>query len=160
MALNWWRKNVSLHLRNADPQDTIDLMAIDVKSYDKAWLMDDWRAIAHNPRQNVICVTDNLKPVAFMAYELDGAQLKILRLAVLPSRRRQGLGRSMLVWVERLLKDRRMQRATCIVPITNIVACKFLRACGYKVPAKGGIVPKAFDDCGEAVEGLYFIKEI
>lgn len=157
--LQWWRNNVSLHLRNADPHDTVALMVIDAKSYDKSWLMEDWRALAQNSLQNVICITYNSKPVAFAAYEIDGNQLKILRLAVIPTKRRQGLGRSMLVWFDRLMRDRRMKRATCIVPITNTVACNFLKTCGYKVPSKGGIVVEAFDDCGVPVEGLYFIKD-
>lgn len=150
---------MGLHLRNADPHDTVYLMQIDVKGYDKAWELEDWRKIANDRNQNVICITNNSLPIAFCAYEIDGNQLKLLRLSVLPRNRRQGLGRSMLQWIDRLMHDKRMKRSTCVVPITNTAACNFLKNSGYKVPAKGGIMPEAFDDCGVPVEGLYFIKD-
>lgn len=158
--LQWWKtKLMGLHLRNAEPHDTVYLMQIDVKGYDNAWDNDDWRKLASNREQNAITVTNNQLPISFLAYEVDGAQLKILRLAVTPKSRRQGVGRAMMGWINRLMRDKRMKRATCIVPITNTVACNFLKACGFKVPAKGGIMAGAFDDCGVPIEGLFFIKD-
>jgi len=157
--LQWWKTNVSLHLRNAEPQDTVHLMQIDVKGYDNAWDLEDWRKLANDPAQNAICITRHSLPIAFTAYEIDGSQLKVLRLSVTPKYRRQGLGKSMVGWIDRLMRDKRMKRATCIVPINNLIACNFLKATGWKVPPKGGIMQAAFDDCGTPIEGLFFIKE-
>lgn len=159
-VLKWWSKFVSLHLRNAEPADTVYLMQIDVKCYDNYWESEEWRAVALNRSKNVICVTRHGAPIAFCVYELEPSQLKVLRLGVLPKYRRQGIGASILKWLDRLMTDRRIRRATCIVPITNTGAANFLKHGGWKVPSKGGIVKDAFEDCGYPVEGLYFIREI
>lgn len=155
----WWSKFVSLHLRNAEPADTVYLMQIDIKCYDNAWQSEDWRQVAMNRQQNAITITRHNLPVAYAVYEIEPNQLKLLRIGVSPKYRRQGLGASMLKWIDRLMSDRGIRRATCIVPINQTGAANFLKTGGWRVPAKGGIVKDAFEDCGEFIEGLYFIRD-
>jgi ribosomal protein S18 acetylase RimI-like enzyme len=157
--LQWWNKYVSLHLRNAEPADTIYVMQIDIKCYDNAWESEDWRKVAMNRQQNVIVITRHSLPIAYAVYELEAAQLKLLRIGVLPKYRRQGIGSSILKWLDRLMGDRGIKRGTCIVPINHTGAANFLKSGGWKVPPKGGIVKDAFEDCGEPIEGLYFIRD-
>jgi ribosomal protein S18 acetylase RimI-like enzyme len=157
--LQWWSKFVSLHLRNAEPADTVYLMQMDIKCYDNAWESEDWRKIAMNRQQNAITITRNNVPVAYAVYEVEPNQLKLLRIGVSPKYRRSKLGTSMLTWIDRLMRDRGIKRATCIVPINQLGAALFLKSGGWRVPPKGGIVKDAFDDCGEPIEGLYFIRD-
>lgn len=151
---------MSLHLRNAEPADTIYIMQIDLKSYDIAWDSEEWREVALSRTKNTICITRNGMPIAFAVYDIENGQLRLLRLGVMPKYRRQKLGTSILKWIDRLMLDKRIRRASCIVPINGVSAANFLKSGGWAVPAKGGIVKDAFEDCGEPIEGLYFLKQV
>ncbi len=150
-----------LHLRNIEMADAVQLMRLDLKGYDTPWDADRWRTLANNPDENAICVTDERKqPISFAAYNLETNQIKILRLTVAPSWRRKRVGYKMVKWLVDMGTDRRYRRVSCLAPADNLEACLFLKACGFKVPAKGGIMPGAFENCGYKVDGYYFMLDL
>lgn len=71
--------------------------------------------------------------LGFMIYELHERRLHLLRLAVAPTVRRKGIGRTLL---ERLAAKAtppcRRRRITLDVPETNLAACLWLRTCGWR----------------------------
>lgn len=77
----------------------------------------------------------NEKIVGFMVYELWKEKLVLLRLAVHPEHRRQGVGRAMLDRLVAKLSLQRRHEAWFEVPEENLAAQLWLRACGWRCQA-------------------------
>lgn len=149
-----------LHIRNIDRGDIIQLMRLDLKGYDTPWDAERWRHLAASQDENAICATLNNDPVAYVAYNLEGTQIKILRLTVHPAQRRYKIGTRLVNWLVQLGNDRRYRRISCLASSEDLGACGFLKACGFRVPVKGGIIEGAFENCGYKVDGYYFMHDL
>jgi ribosomal protein S18 acetylase RimI-like enzyme len=155
----WWTVNMSVHLRYAEITDLTYLMDIDLKSYPIAWESEIWRSSIHSYHsESCVCITSFGTPIAFAVFQRDGNQLKVLRIAVGVPHRRKQFGSMLMDWLDKYAADRKISRISCLVCEANLTGCKFLSKNGYRVPAKGGIMPNAFTDYGESLNGYYFLK--
>lgn len=69
--------------------------------------------------------------LGFMVYRLEKSRLVLLRLAVHPAYRRQGVGRAMLAKLAGKLSSHRRTRIALDVAEGNLAAQLWLKACGF-----------------------------
>jgi len=150
-------------LRPASGNDINFLIDIDLKSYDYPWSVDKWRLLALNPACTVTLATVNMEPVGFVAWGkiIADKEVEILRLAVKPTYRNNGIGSLLLGSVEINANENGIQKITLIVPeIYCFPNCKgdvsrWLLARGYQ--ATKPIFKDYFNMYGSKVDGFKFV---
>lgn len=126
--------------------DLYDVVAIDNASFDFPWSEEDF--LRRLRRRNVIGMVAEVgdEVVGHFVYAMDGQILQLLRLAVHPSWRRDGVGRQMMGRLQAKLTAHRRPILSAFVRETNLGAQLFFRACGLRADA---ILPAHFSDTGE-----------
>jgi ribosomal protein S18 acetylase RimI-like enzyme len=124
-------------IRPAYPNDRPYLMDIDSKSYDLPWESDYWNLLGATRSKYVIVATDTKNiPYGFAVYELQGNKLEIVKVAVNPNHRLQGVAADLLNWVMEYAHDRYMTEVYTVVSENNLDAQLFLRAVGLRADVK------------------------
>lgn len=99
---------------------------IEIKSYDACWGEDDVKHYAEKIK--VIC--ESRKIIGFYVCEIQGNVTRLIRLAIHPDYRRQGIGRTL---IESIIYDSaNSARVTTVINEYNMIACQFLRALDFK----------------------------
>ncbi|WP_158630071.1 GNAT family N-acetyltransferase [Cohnella sp. AR92] len=89
-------------------------------------------ALESGKESAAILYEDNL-PSAMIRYKLDGDAIYFFRLSVVPARRKRGLARMLVEWIEQKGRSKGMSRSTCMVRQTvhrNLVMYENM---GYEV---------------------------
>ena len=115
-------------------EDLDALLAIEKASFPKVtfsreyilWLLSNPNALAY------IYIHEG-EPVGSMMVMKMGGKARILSIAVLPSHRRMGIGKSMMLMLEDELIRRGIKKITLEVRISNDVAINLYRGLGYAI---------------------------
>lgn len=113
-------------------RDMASLLWIDSGSFEEPWTERDFtRRLAQ--RSIILMVAEvGEEVVGFVVYELHEDRLHLLRLAVSPERRRQGVGMQMIAKLVGKLHGHRRDRLTLDVPEECLSAQLWLRALGVR----------------------------
>ena len=128
--------NLHVYFRHLKRTDLLEVLAIDQASFADAWTRADY--LDRVPDRSFVMVIAALMagdPVGFVLYRLHPRGIDILRMAVHPDYRREGVGSRLLARVaERLESWGRGQRAQVRIYVRerNLDAQLFLRARGLK----------------------------
>lgn len=111
--------------------DLPDILEIEQLSFLDPWTETDFLTALRRKEVLAVCVRLNYKLAGFMVYRIERDAFYILRIAVTPSARRQGVGRTLISRAKaRLFGDRTKLRV--LVPETNMPALRFFLACELK----------------------------
>jgi len=106
-----------------------EMMEIDSLCFSDAWSEQDYREMQEQPTfSNWLLKTPNTSQVGMMTFQSVPPELQILRLAVQPDWRKQGLAQFMLEQLEILAKSANLESLWLEVNFTN----KAARALYYK----------------------------
>ena len=111
--------------------DMYDVLQIENASFDEPWTDSEFTKCLK--KRNVIGVVleTDFKTLGFMLYEFHKTSLRVVKFAVHPNERRQGIGSQL---VERLVDKLKQQRRTEIeiaIPEASLAAQLFFSACGF-----------------------------
>lgn len=129
------------HIRWMIRRDMPEVLAIEAEAYSPHWTEDEF--IRCLRQRNCIGMVADVglgsesEVVAFMLYELHKSRLKLLKLAVHPFRRREGIGSTMLDKIKTKLSVQRRTDAAIDVADDNLVAHLFLRSNGFRAKLCG-----------------------
>jgi ribosomal-protein-alanine N-acetyltransferase len=128
-------------------QDLPAILEIERASFPDPW--DEGRLVEVLRRQNVAALAaDSVgRVVGYLVYELAPGGIEVLRLAVDPDCRRQGVGRQLLAKLVPKLHPHRRRQIGLHVRETNLAGQHFLAAGGFRAT---GVVRGYFEaDTGE-----------
>jgi ribosomal-protein-alanine N-acetyltransferase len=128
------RKELAVEPRYMIPRDVAEVLAIDAVSFDRPWSSEDLLK-ALRPRNvlgNVLDIDSEIR--GYLLWEMRKSTLQILRLAVHPNSRHQGVGR---LFVEKLIgklsgPSSTRSRVIVDVPEESLDAQVFFRALGFR----------------------------
>jgi ribosomal-protein-alanine N-acetyltransferase len=126
-------------LEAAGEEDLPALVALERRSFSHPWSAGSFRTEMRDPERGRIVVLRELaaegqcRLLAFCAYQLVLDELHILDLAVLPERRRQGLGGRLLRRVLELGARRGARKALLEVRRSNWGAVELYRTVGFQL---------------------------
>ena len=151
-------------VRLAQLKDIHSLVDIDLKSYVYPWSIDKWREFAADPTCVILLASLKVEPVGMCVWQKKLATKKgeILRLAVKPSHRCQGIGTLLLRNVETEAKENNLQEIVIIVPEINCFpshpddVSEWLLKQGYR--AVTPILKNHFRMYGSHCDGFKFIN--
>ncbi len=129
------KQELRVHIRWILRRDWIEVMDIEFDSFEFPWLEEDF--IHCLRRRNVIglIAEHDERVVAFTVYALNKTQLHILKLAVAPEFRRQGIGSQITRKLIGKLSVRRRNRIVLEVRETATAAQLFWKHCGFRAVA-------------------------
>ena len=154
----------NLSIRASYAKDLIDIMDIDLKSFNNPFNTVTWRKYCQNGTVSILLATFNKLPIGFILWQEVDGYAGIVRLAVKPNYRKQGAGNFLLRAVEVAARAHGLREVVVIVPETNCSSdavnniSSWLLRRGYF--AKLPIVKDFCQVCGTLVDGFCFIKEI
>jgi ribosomal-protein-alanine N-acetyltransferase len=113
-------------------RDLPEVLAIETASFEQCWSERDFlRAISERRTIGMVVEVDGLI-VGYVIYQLGDVGIRIANLAVLPTMRREGIGRQLIEkLISKLSVDRR-RRIVANICESNLAAQLFLRDCGFK----------------------------
>jgi ribosomal-protein-alanine N-acetyltransferase len=128
-------------LEAAGEEDLAALVELERRSFSQPWSVGSFRAELRDPARGRIVVLrePHADPdgrrglLAFCSFQVVVDELHILDFAVLPERRREGLGRSLLRCVLELGARRGARVALLEVRSGNLAALRLYRAAGFEV---------------------------
>lgn len=147
-----------VHIRWQVRRDVPDILAIEAASFAAAW-DEDTLLRACRQRHTIAMVADlGDLVVAYMVYELHRGRYHLIRLAVDPGFRRQGVGRRMVAKMVGKLGPQR-PRLAIHVREGNLTGQQFLRSVGLRAER---VLREHFADTGEDAYamGLDIGKEV
>ncbi len=108
-----------IEFRPSYKEDAHYLIDIDLKCFDYAWLLEDWRAIANN---SFACVaTWNSTPVGMIIFSRTMYNdLEVMKLGVKPAYRNHGLGSQLLFNCLLYGRDILASRIVMVIPESRI----------------------------------------
>ena len=117
-------------------RDLEDVLRIDWASFEDSCQADELIRCLRPPNCIGMVAEDGTgRIVGFMLYELFRSQIHLLKIAVSPLERRQGVGREMLKALSDKLVPRQRNRVQLKIRETNIAAQLFFRRQGYRCVA-------------------------
>lgn len=118
-------------LRWYEQDRDLDFLAmIDAKSSENYWTPDDFKNVLRQKAVTCLIAEEDSRTVGFLIYEIFMRRFSILRMAILPSYRRRGIGRSLVKRLtERLTEARPLVSAE--VRESNLPAQLFLSSSGF-----------------------------
>jgi ribosomal-protein-alanine N-acetyltransferase len=130
-----------VYLEAAGEGDLAALVALERRSFSQPWSVGSFRAELRDPARGRIVVLreppaapdGGPRLLAFCSFQVVVDELHILDLAVLPERRRQGLGRRLLSRVLELGARRGARVALLEVRSSNEAALELYRSAGFAV---------------------------
>lgn len=136
------RANVRWMIR----RDLARVVAIEAASSGAPWGEADF--VAALKQRNCIAMVAEVgeEVVGFMVYELHPGEIRLVKAAVDPDRRRLGIGRRLMDRLAGKLGNGRRRCLSASVRETDLAAQLFLRACGWQAV---DILRGACDDTGE-----------
>lgn len=123
---------MDLHLRWMIRRDLPSVMNIDGNSFAKPWSEDNFLDCLRQRNCIGMVAEDGDNIVGYMLYELHRRHLSLMRLAVSPWNRHQGVGSKMVGRLVDKLPSHRRNAVKMLVDERNMGACLFLKACGFK----------------------------
>ncbi len=123
---------MNTHIRWAIRRDMPEILEIDDASFDDVWGEEDF--LKHLRERSVIGMVAEHgdRVVGYMVYRLYKHEYELLRIAVAPDCRRQGVGFAMLCKMADRLSRNHRTRFHLAVSDRNLGAQLFLRGCGLK----------------------------
>lgn len=153
-------------IRLAQLRDIHSLVDIDLKGYVYPWSIDKWREIAADSTCIILLASFKVEPIGVCVWQKKPAtkEGEILRLAVKPSHRCQGIGTLLLHNVETEAKENNLQEMVIVVPEINCFpghpddVSKWLLEQGYQ--AVTPILKNHFHMYGSYCDGFKFINSL
>ena len=128
-------------------RDMDEVLQIENAAFEHPWLEEEILQLLRkrNAIGSVIESADQLGVHGFMLYELHRDRIELKKIAVDPSRHRQGLGREMIERVIGKLSLQRRRAVEVVVKETDLSSQMFFMACKFKAVQ----IVKEFDseDC-------------
>ncbi len=123
---------MKIHVRWMIRVDIPSVLEIDNDSFDDPWSEEDF--IKHLRERSVIGRIAEYKDrvVGYMVYQIRKGEYEILRIAVAPDCRRQGVGFAMLCSMADKLSRNHRTRFHLAVHENNLAAQLWLKGCGLK----------------------------
>jgi len=145
------------HIRWLIRRDLPEVLDIERASFASPWTEEDF--LYYLRKRNVIgLVAEHAEQVVgFMLYELHKPRLNLLKFAVHPDYRRQGIGEAMLTKLFGKLNGERRTRLTLLVGESNLDAQLFFRDMGLRAT---GILREHFDDGQDAFSMEYRCRKV
>lgn len=113
------------------PHDLPAIAEIEMTSHQCYWTGDELRRLAVATYHRCL-VVDNGAPIGYTIVELKANCVSILRLAVSPESRRQGVASSLVNWLVMELAMVNHLWLECRVPERSVAAQLFLKSCGFR----------------------------
>lgn len=111
------------------------ILTIDAESYLQPWDQEDFlNCLRERNCIGMVAATETGVIAGYMIYEIHKTKLEMVRFAVHPEMRRQGIGRAMLAKLAMKLSQQRTQLLVSCHE-RNLTAQKFMRACGMQAVA-------------------------
>lgn len=129
---------------------------IDTKSYEEYWTLNEFKKRLKQKSITCLIAEEEGEVIGFLIYELYLHRFTILRIGVLPSYRRKGVGSSLLRALEAKLTDKRTLIST-EVRETNLQMQLFLKAQKYKAVE---VLREYYPDSGEDSFVFHYRGEI
>lgn len=126
--------------RRARPSEHAAVLGLDARAFPPFWRLDGpglADALAATPRNRFRVVTQGGDMVAYALTGRAGRRGFLQRLAVEPERRRQGLGRELVLDALRWLRRRRVERVVVNTPTGNEAALALYQSLGFRREQRG-----------------------
>jgi ribosomal-protein-alanine N-acetyltransferase len=122
---------VRVHVRWLLRRDLPELLRIEQASFDHAWTEEDVLRALQQPNHFSLVAEHEEMVIGYILYDLHKSKLHILRLAVLPEYRRQGIGAQFVTTLKGKLSIHRRTRITAVVRERNLDALHFFHRQGF-----------------------------
>lgn len=150
------------NVRAAYPNDAMQLLDIDIKCFDNAWTPEEWDEKLRGVGHGTCIITNFGVPIAFAVFALreDWDAIEIVKIAVKPGFRRQGLSARLLAEAFKVAEGRRFGLVvvvpeSTIDPSAESSLLPWLTAVGFKGTAP--FLRKHFVIYGEVEDGVKFV---
>ena len=146
-------KGLIVHTRWAIRRDMDEVLAIEQASFPDPWTDDDFIRCLRQ-KQNISVVAEHSeKIVGYMVYGLEKYSISLINLAIAPEYRRLGVGAQLIAKVRAKLSTQKRKRLVVVVRETNLDACKFFRAIGFKAV---NVLRNYWPETGEAAYRMVY----
>ena len=120
-----------VHFRQIKPSDVDGIMAIERVSFSSPWSARFFLEELKSPYTRSLVAEIGETTIAYIVYWLLAMEIDIHNLAVHPTYRRQGVGRSLLETVINEAKERGLSRVTLEVRKSNEAAQRLYQSLGF-----------------------------
>lgn len=125
-----------VNIRWMTPRDVDDVLQIEYGSFEDVWVADDFKKhLAKKPCVSMLAYRANSygqQTVGYFVYQMDRTSFTLLKIAVHPDFRQQGIGRQMVDKLMSKLMGSYRVRASVVVRDRDVVSQKFFRSVGWK----------------------------
>ncbi len=142
------KESIRVHIRWKIRRDMGEVLDIEKQSSDHPWLEDDMLHFLREKNSHIGQVAEaGEKVVGFMLYELHKYKMQLVKLAVHPEYRRQGVGTQLINKLKsKIAHSEYRKRIVYEARETNLSAQLFLKSQGFIC---NGILCDHFPDSGE-----------
>ncbi len=137
---------LDVHIRWMIRRDLPEVMHIEKESFDIPETEEDFLRYLRQRNCIGMVAEHGERVVGFMIYELHKSKLHLLRMAVAPNFRRQGVARHMVEKLFSKLSAHRRVQITIELRESNLNGHLFLKALGFRATA---VLRRFFEDSGE-----------
>lgn len=126
----------TLHIRWMTPKDVDDVLQIEYNSFEDHWVADDFKKhLAKKPCISMLAYRGNAygyQTVGYFVYHMSKTGFELLKIAVHPDFRRQGVGRQMIEKLISKLAGSYRVHAEVTVRDRDVASQMFFRKMGWK----------------------------
>lgn len=140
-------------IREAQLRDVHVLSELDRNCFPSNWSETDFTLFFCDRENHALLVSYGEETMGFLLYRLDGMNVEILRVAVLPPYQRRGAASQMFARMMCNLGSTAQKRISVLVRESELSAQLFLRSMGFSATT---ILRKFFTDTSEDAYAMYY----
>lgn len=126
------KPKVQAYIRWMIRRDMPEVLAIDAAGYNEPWLEEDFLRVLRQRNVIAMIAEHGTAVIGFMVYEVHGRRFEMLRFAVHPDWRRQGVGAKMVVKIASKMTKNRRQWIMADISERSLEAQLFARDMGFR----------------------------